>query len=93
MANVTFFYRFPVIHVSPTRTGELVTALPAEPHAGGRHTYDGVLPGAPKGIVRDTAITTSVTCKPSARCLTPWLGWTRALVAILGRYPLRDEDV
>jgi hypothetical protein len=24
--------------------------------------------------------------QPSARCLTPWLQWTRALFAVLGRY-------
>jgi hypothetical protein len=26
--------------------------------------------------------------QPSARRLTPWLRWTRALFAVLGRYPL-----
>jgi hypothetical protein len=25
--------------------------------------------------------------QPSARCLTPWLLWTRALFAVLARYP------
>jgi hypothetical protein len=44
----TFFCRFLVVHISPTRTGELKSS-PAEPHTGGRHTYDRVLPGAPKG--------------------------------------------
>jgi hypothetical protein len=37
-----------VFHNSPSRTRELkVTTI--ELHAGGRHTYDWVLPGAPKG--------------------------------------------
>jgi hypothetical protein len=43
-------FRFLVVHISPTRTGELKQSPPAEPYAGGRHTYDGVLPGAPKGL-------------------------------------------
>jgi hypothetical protein len=47
MAVVSFFGRFLVVHISPTRTRELKSA-PAEPNAGGRHPYDGVLHGAPK---------------------------------------------
>jgi hypothetical protein len=45
-----FFCRFFVVHVSPSVTRELKSPA-AEPHAGGRHThtYDRVLPGAPKG--------------------------------------------
>jgi hypothetical protein len=35
--------RFIVVHITPTRSGELAS------HAGGGHTYDGVLPCAPKG--------------------------------------------
>jgi hypothetical protein len=30
--------------------------------------------------------------QPSARCLTPWLRWIRALFVVLGRCPLRGED-
>jgi hypothetical protein len=37
-----------MVHISPTITG-IKQSPPAEPHAGGRHTYDMVLPGAPKG--------------------------------------------
>jgi hypothetical protein len=37
-----------VVHYRSTRTGEHKSP-PAEPHAGGRHWYDGVLPGTPKG--------------------------------------------
>jgi hypothetical protein len=37
-----------VVHISSKRTGELKSS-PAEPHTSGRHTYDRVLPGAPKG--------------------------------------------
>jgi hypothetical protein len=37
-----------VVHVSSTRTGESQFP-PAEPHAGGRRTHNGVMPGDPKG--------------------------------------------
>jgi len=38
-----------VLHISPTRAWRINKSPSAEPHAGGRHTYDGVLLGAPKG--------------------------------------------
>jgi hypothetical protein len=44
----SFCCRFIVVHISPTRTWDL-RSPPAEPHAGGRLSYDGVLPGAAKG--------------------------------------------
>jgi hypothetical protein len=65
-----------VVHISTTRTEEL-NSPPVEPHVGERHTYDGVLRGAPKG---------SFVTLPSARCLTPLLRWTRALFAVLRRH-------
>jgi hypothetical protein len=40
----------------------------------------------PKGIVCDHHLSAM---QPSARCLTPWLRWTRALFTVVGRYPLR----
>jgi hypothetical protein len=40
-----FLYRFTVVSISPTRN----KSPAAELHAGARHTYEGVLPGAPKG--------------------------------------------
>jgi hypothetical protein len=47
---LTIFYcRFLVVHISATITKELKSA-PAEPHEVGRHTYDGVLPSALKGM-------------------------------------------
>jgi hypothetical protein len=39
---------FIVFHLRSTRTGE-EKSLPTEPHTGGRHCYEGVLPGALKG--------------------------------------------
>jgi hypothetical protein len=42
-------------------------------------TYDGVLPGAPKGLFA------APQCH--ARCLAPWLLWTGSLFADLGHYP------
>jgi hypothetical protein len=59
---------------------------PAEPHMGGRHTYDGVLPGAPnRSFV--TLLSPSQCHAASAQFLTHWLRWTRALFAVLGCYP------
>jgi hypothetical protein len=47
--TIVIFCRFVAVHISPARTGELKESPPAEPHASGRHTYDGVLRGVPKG--------------------------------------------
>jgi hypothetical protein len=60
-------------------------------HAGERHTYDRVLPGAPKAPLQHCCHHLSA-MQPSALCLTPLLQWNKALFAVLGRYPLRDED-
>jgi hypothetical protein len=68
-----------VLHISGSRTGEL-KSLPAEPHAGGSHRYDGFLPGAPKGSF--------VTMLSPPHCLAPWLRWTRALFDVVGCYSL-----
>jgi hypothetical protein len=48
------------------------------PHACGRHKYNGVLPGAPRG-----SLMTWARFHPNAtQCLTLWLRWTIALFAI-----------
>jgi hypothetical protein len=44
----------------------------------------------PKGIVCDHRLSVM---QPSTRCLTPWLRWTRALFAVVRRYPLRSLSV
>jgi hypothetical protein len=72
MAFALFFCAFLMVHISPTRTGDL------------NSHHQQCCPGD-DGIVCDTAITTAM--QPSARCLTPWLRWTTALFAILRRYP------
>jgi hypothetical protein len=48
---------------------------PAAPHTGGRHVYNGVLPGAPRGSFLILAIYHPSAMQPSSRCLTPWLRW------------------
>jgi hypothetical protein len=81
-----FFCRCLVVHVGPTRTGELKPPLAVE----GVHTT-GCCP-VPRGDrLRHCCHHLSDTQFP-ARCSTPWLRWTTALFAVLGRYPLRDED-
>jgi hypothetical protein len=45
---ILFSCRCLVVHISPTITGELKQSPPTEPHEGGRHTYDRVLPDASK---------------------------------------------
>jgi hypothetical protein len=47
----------------------------AAPHRGGRHKYNGVLPGAPRRSFTTPAIDHPSATQPSARCLTPWLRW------------------
>jgi hypothetical protein len=42
---------------------------------GGRHKYDGVLPGALKGSFTTLANFHPSAMQQSARCLTPWLRW------------------
>jgi hypothetical protein len=44
----------------------------AEPHGGGRHTYDGVLPGAPEGSCAAPQSYAAFGTMPH----TPWLQWT-----------------
>jgi hypothetical protein len=42
---------------------------------GGRHKYNGVLPGAPRGSFSTLAIYHPSAMQPSARCLKPRLRW------------------
>jgi hypothetical protein len=48
---------------------------PATPHMDGRHIYNGVLPGAPRGLFTTLVINHPSATQPSAQCLTPWLRW------------------
>jgi hypothetical protein len=53
----------------------MLKSLPAAAHMGGRHVYNGVLPGAPRGLFFSLTIYHPRAMQPSARCLTPWLRW------------------
>jgi hypothetical protein len=48
----------------------------------GRHKYNRVLPGVPRGSLTTLAKLHPSATQPSALCLTPWLRWTIALFAI-----------
>jgi hypothetical protein len=75
-----------VVHISPTRTGEL-TVTTYRSHAGGRGAAR-----CPEGIVCDTGITTSVPC--SLLHDTSHLGFGGPEPYCLPRtlFPLRDQD-
>jgi hypothetical protein len=45
----------------------------AAPHTAGRHEYNGVLPGAPRGSFTTLDKFHPSATQPSAPCLTPWL--------------------
>jgi hypothetical protein len=65
---------------------EIKQLSPAEPHAGGSHTYDrAMMPVSRRNRLRHYHILNAM--QPSARCLTPWLRWTRALLAVLRSCP------
>jgi hypothetical protein len=49
---------------------------PQRPIPGGRHKYNGVLPGAPRGSFPTPANYHPGATQPSARCLTPRLRWS-----------------
>jgi hypothetical protein len=58
---------------------------------GGRHTYDRVLDGAPRGLF--AILLSPPQCKQLlTRCLIYWLFWTKALFTVQGHYPPCDED-
>jgi hypothetical protein len=84
------FYFFCSIYV-PREPGNKQSP-PAEPHAGGRHRYDGVLPGAPKGSLA------TLPSPPQCHAALSTIPHTLASVdQSLGRRPktlppLRDED-
>jgi hypothetical protein len=81
-----FVCRFHVVHISPTITGEMNSHHPQSPmRVEGIHTT-GCCPVPRRDRLRHCCHHLS-TMQPSARCLTPWLRWTRALFAVLGRYP------
>jgi hypothetical protein len=59
--NRHFFCRFLVVHISPTRTGELITTSTAP--CGWKAYVQRGAAWCPEGIICDTAITTSVPCR------------------------------
>jgi hypothetical protein len=61
--------------------------LPAAPHAGGRHKYNGVLLGEPRGSLITLDHFHPSSTQPSARYLTSWDRWTTAPFAILSDVP------
>jgi hypothetical protein len=84
LAFTSFSRRFLVGHISPTRTKALNSHHPLSPMlVEGIHTTGATQ--CPKGIICDTSPLSAI--RPSARCLTPLLQWTRALFTVLGRYP------
>jgi hypothetical protein len=78
---------FLVVHISPTRTGESNSHHQQSlTRVESVHTT-GCCPVPRRDRLRHCYHHLSV-MQPSARCLTPWLQWTRTLFAVLGRYPL-----
>jgi hypothetical protein len=65
----------------PTNIGDEKGHHP-QPHMGGRHKYQVVLLGAPRGLLKALARFHPSASQPSTRCLTPWLMWTSALFTI-----------
>jgi hypothetical protein len=75
---------------SPTRTGELNSHQHQSPtRVKGTHTT-GYCPVPRRDRLRHYHQLSAM--QPSVQYLTAWLRWTRALFAVLGSYPLRDED-
>jgi hypothetical protein len=86
-----FSFRFFVVHISPITIRELNSHHQQSPmRVEGVHTA-GCCPLPWRDRLRHCYYHLSA-MQPSARCLTPWLRWARTLFAVLGRYPLRDED-
>jgi hypothetical protein len=77
-----------VVHISLTRTGEVNSHHQQSPmRVEGIHTT-GCCPVPWRDRLWHFCHHLSAV-QPSARCLTPWLRWTRALFAVLGRcFPL-----
>jgi hypothetical protein len=69
------------------KTRVIKQSPPAEPtRVEGIHTYDGVLPGAPKGPF--ATLLSPPPCHAAFGTMPHTLVWW----TVLGRYPLRDED-
>jgi hypothetical protein len=54
---------------------------PAAPYTGGRHGYNGLLPGVPRGLFTTLANSHPSATQPSARGLTPLLRCVPSLVS------------
>jgi hypothetical protein len=81
-----FSCKFLVVHIIPTRTGELNSHHQQGPlWAEDIHTT-GCCPVPRRDRLRHCYLHLSA-MQPSARCLAPCLQWTSALFAVLGRYP------
>jgi hypothetical protein len=52
----------PQLRSPPTKLGKNILSPSTQPHADGRPTYNVMRPGSTRGIVHDTAITTTVPC-------------------------------
>jgi hypothetical protein len=86
MAFAVFPCRFLVVRISPTRTGQLNSHHQQSPmRVEGIH-MTGCCPVPQRDRLRHCYHYLSV-MQSSARCLAPCLRWTRALFAVLGRYP------
>jgi hypothetical protein len=78
--------RFLEVHISPTRTGELTGHHPHSPiWVEGIHMM-GCCPVPQRDRLGHCYHHLSA-MQLSARCLTPWLQWTRALFTVLSSYP------
>jgi hypothetical protein len=79
--------RFLVVHISPTRAGELNSHHPHSPVRVEGILTAGCCPVPRRDRLRHCCHHLSA-MQPSARRLTPWVRWTRALSAVRGRIGL-----
>jgi hypothetical protein len=82
-AFIIFSCKYIVAPISPTRIGELNSHHMQSPVRVEDMHNTGCCP-VPR---RDRLQHNLSAMQPSTRCLTPWLRWTRALFAVLGRHP------
>jgi hypothetical protein len=87
MALATFYScRFLVVHISPTRTGELNSRHPQSPmRVEGIHTSWCCLVPRRDRLWQCSHHLSAM--QTSTQCLTPWLRWIRAMYAVLGCPP------
>jgi hypothetical protein len=88
---VTLLVAFAFLALNSHKNRGIKQSPPAEPHAGGSHTYDGVLPGAPKGS--SVALLSPPQCHAAFGTM-PHLGFSdpQPRSAFQDNVPLPDED-